>query len=76
VRAERIRANPDEAWSVMLRVCSLTNRRVREVARVLHAGCFGRLSPEDLAVAGKLNEHLPPPSRITLVGPRATTEPE
>jgi hypothetical protein len=76
VLAERIRSNPDEAWSVMVRVSSLTNRKVREVARVLHAGYFGRLTPEDLAVAAELNEHLPPSSRITLVGPRATTEPE
>ena len=33
VLAERIRSNPDEAWSVMVRVSSLTNRKVREVAR-------------------------------------------
>jgi hypothetical protein len=49
---------------------------VREVARVLHAGYFGRLSQEDLALAAELNQHLPPAGRIPLVGPAGTTEPE
>ena len=76
VLAERTRSNPEEAWSLMVQVSSLTNRKVREVARVLHAGYFGRLSQEDLALAATLNQHLPPTGRIELVGPAGTAEPD
>jgi ANTAR domain len=76
VLAERTRSNPDEAWSLMVRMSSLTNRKAREVARVLYSGYFGRLSQEDLTLAVELNEHLPPAGRIKLVGPAGRTEPQ
>ena len=76
VLAERTRSNPDKAWSLMVQVSSLTNRKVREIARVLHAGYFGRLNQEDLALAAELNQHLPPAGRITLVDWAGTAEPE
>ena len=73
--AERFRLNPDEAWSVMVRLSSRTNLKVREVTRVLRAGYFGQLAQEDLALAARLNEHLPPRGRINIVSPQTTTEP-
>jgi hypothetical protein len=75
VLAERFGLDPDEAWSVMVRVSSHANVKVHEVARVLHAGYFGPLAPEDRELASRLNEHLPPHGRIELLDAQTTTRP-
>jgi ANTAR domain len=69
VLAERFGLNPDEAWAVMVRVSSHMNVKVHEIARVLHAGYFGEVAQEDLDLAARLNEHLPPRGRIELIDP-------
>jgi hypothetical protein len=69
VLAERFGLSPDEAWSVVVRVSSHTNVKVHEIVRVLHAGYFGQVAREDLDLAARLNEHLPPRGRIELSTP-------
>jgi len=76
VLAERVHVSPDEAWSIMVRLSSHTNLKVREVARILHAGYFGELARADLALAARLDEHLPQCGRINPTGAQTTTQPE
>jgi ANTAR domain len=68
VLAVRLEVTPDVAWSFVVRLSQHTNIKVREVARILRAGYFARMADEDRALAARLNEHLPPSTRIQLDG--------
>lgn len=66
VLVEQFGLTPEQAWLVLRRLSSLTNLKVRDVARLLIAGYFGQLADEDLELAARLNEQLPSRSRLKL----------
>jgi ANTAR domain-containing protein len=68
VLAVRLAVTPEVAWSFVVRLSQHTNIKVRDVARILRAGYFGRTADGDRALAARLNEHLPPSIRIQLDG--------
>ncbi len=59
VLAERFGCTSDQAWSVLTRVSSHTNLKVREVARLVVALVDGTLDPADAELVHRLEPHLP-----------------
>ena len=57
--AERYGCTSAQAWSLLARLSSHVNVKVREVARVLVAQADGVASPADDELLGRLAHHLP-----------------
>lgn len=49
---------PDRAWRFLVRLSQQSNVKMQVVARVIHDRAFGRLTPEDEAIAARLDAHL------------------
>ena len=58
VLAARYGISPERAWRLIVRLSQDSNLKVSIIARVIHDRFFGRLAPEDEAIAARLNARL------------------
>ena len=49
---------PERAWRFLVRLSQQSNLKMQVIARVIHDRAFGRLAPEDEALAARLDTHL------------------
>ena len=60
VLAVRFGISPERAWQLLVRLSQQSNLKVQVIARVLHDRFFGRVAPEDEAIAARLDAQLGP----------------
>ena len=56
--AVRFGMSPERAWRFLVRLSQQSNLKMQVIARVIHDRAFGRLAPEDEALAARLDPHL------------------
>jgi hypothetical protein len=58
VVAVRYGISPERAWQFLVRLSQQTNLKIQVIARIIHDRTFGRLAPEDEALAARLDAQL------------------